>query len=224
LPGKRIAGQFLHEKGIVPEFISNCQNTIYQTMQRELSTQVRTSIIDEFNKLEAENRKIEDRVTSDVLLKINNHRQQGLLLMDYKDGVARGEWLSSFQSDHGKRNASVTFHCDYNTGRRYIQIAKRYPDTITNPREGLIAMSELWDHAVRQLGNGHGPQTLHENNFFMLVSQRLNSFRDLWEKQMQANPVSQWSRETAEQFVDEMTPHVERINSIYQQARAIAEA
>jgi len=45
------------------------------------------------------------------------------------------------------------------------------------------------------------------------------AFRSTWEKQKTLHPVETWTRDTATQFVAELEPIVEEVNSIYSAAK-----
>jgi len=78
------------------------------------------------------------------------------------------------------------------------------------------------------IASGALPARTHENqeshtnesNFFIAAGKQLMAFSSSWEKQMKLHPVANWNRETAEQFVAQLEPIVEKVNNIYATAKA----
>ena len=184
----------------------------------QLATTVQESLIQEINRIDEEALCLERDVGERAIKWVNLRRGQGLLLMELRDSVSHGRWQSMFRTAEGKSNSNARFGFDYMTGHRYMKLAKAYPETISDDRVALQASKDMWGN-YPQLPNGDAPTQLHDNNFFIAFGRKIMSATDLWEKQMQINPVSQWSTETAQQFVDELSGLIERINAIYEQAK-----
>lgn len=178
-----------------------------QRQSLEVQRALDQEIIDGHKQIQAELEQF-----GDMGISIINHcRQEGFLLMDRKEGLPHGEWMNLFNS---KRTLSVHYPFTYKTAQRYMSMAKRYPNTITDKSTAALASREMWDHAS-ELSNGHGPQELHQGDFFTVIGQKIMGVVDLWKKEITIRPINTWEPHTAHEFVEQMKPLV----TLYEQAK-----
>jgi len=115
-------------------------------MQIELHA-VNQSRAEEFNKRHSFIDLCKATVRQSCMDSANAMREAGFYLIDMKRDVPKGQWMSLFATALGESNLTPVLSCDYNTGRRYMQFARAYPEPFTTPEQAIGAYREIYKSA-----------------------------------------------------------------------------
>jgi hypothetical protein len=74
----------------------------------------------------------------------NAMRESGFYLIELKRDMPRGYWLSLFATADGAANPTPLLDFDAQTGRRYMQFARAYPEPFTTPEQAMGAYREIY--------------------------------------------------------------------------------
>ncbi len=178
-----------------------------------------STIAASINKAHSECMAADGDIRDVILGKINKARECGEFLLDAKERIGHGKWLNWV-------TANLAFSED--TAARYMRFAKANTAPVRNLEEGVKSLKDAMIASGALPAKTHESQNLHanESNFFISAGKQLMAFGSLWDKQEKHHPVSQWAQETAEAFVAQMEPVIEKVNTIYAQAkeRALSKA
>lgn len=102
-----------------------------------------------------------------------------------------------------------------------LTFARKHPDPVVDPTRAIRLLDEIrMTTGLLPFADGHGPQHLHSPNFFSVLAKQMVAFRSEFKKQLTRSPIEQWEHTTLEQFVAQVEPYVEELNSIYGNAKA----
>jgi hypothetical protein len=177
-------------------------------MQQELET----SLVTEINLAHQQCLACDSDLEELILKKCNCARKCGLNLINAKEKVGHGNWMSWVNSNLG---------FSLEMAHRYMRFHDAHPELWTELKEGIRSLKDaMIATGALVAASGHGQQTLHQPNFFSFVAKYLTNFKAEWEKQLSRRPLEEWDQPEVEQFVSQLEPVVEDVNGIYATAKA----
>jgi hypothetical protein len=121
-----------------------------------------------------------------------------------------GETIKAAKGDLGARDfAEATDFLSSDAVRAYLKLVRLHPEPISDLETGLRVVREsMQATGALNFPSGHGPQTLHAPNFFARFSARVIEIAGEWKKLLTRMPLSSWSEDTVEQFLEAFRPLV----------------
>ncbi len=193
-----------------------------------MKQEIQQSLIGKINETHSECLACDTDIREVILRKVNKARECGIYLQELKESTPHGQWNALFASASGKPNENPAFHFTAETARQYVRFAGANKEPVTELTDGIRSVKDAMIASGALPAKSHGDQNLHadESNFWVNAGRQLQAFSTLWNKQEKHHPVTEWTPETAENFVAQMEPVIEKVNTIYAQAkeRALSKA
>ncbi len=186
-----------------------------------MSQEIQQSLIGKINETHADCLACDTDIREVILRKVNKARECGIYLQELRESTPHGQWGDLFASDSGKPNQKPVFVFTAETARNYIRFAGANKEAFTELTDGIRSVKDAMIASGALPARTHENQNLHanESNFFISAGKQLMAFGSLWDKQEKHHPVSAWTPETAEAFVAQMEPVIEKVNTIYALAK-----
>ena len=180
------------------------------------STELQQSFLTRINELHKANVAWAEDMRFRWISGVNQARECGAILDEAKSVLNVTEWRNlQSELDFGPKREQVI--------QQYLKLYRTHPEPIKDIetaqriiKETLMITGEL------PFPDGHGPQVLHAPNLFEWMTKSLSSFTCDLKNRIDDDPITAWPQETARQFVAQIEPMIERINTIYAQAKARA--
>ncbi len=150
--------------------------------------------------------------------KINIGRECGILLSMAREHKRPTEWTAWIQDNLNFSEGSAD---------QYLYVAKKLaagPMDDSNPQM-VMSFAKPLAIATGELAapQGHGHQVVHQPAFVSYVARQMNSFKGEYEKQIGRRPINTWGRTELEQFVVQIEPVAEDINTWLMEAKKTLE-
>lgn len=144
---------------------------------------------------------------------LNGTRELGLTIESAKGQLSKSQWkLAQEQFPFTERQVQGLLEC-----------ARKFPEPITDIAAAMRYMPE----AQLALGfgdyQGHGPQTIHDHNFALIVTKAATSFNALISKEAERTPIKTWEPSYARQCAQLLTPVADNLNRLLSQIADRAE-
>lgn len=170
---------------------------------KEIATKAPSEIAATINAKWREARELADKSEGAAVLSFNALREVGILL--------------------GPRWRDIQGELEF--GEKSIQMcltfARKHPEPVTCATRAIRMLDEIrMTTGLLPFSDGHGPQQLHQPNFFSVVSKQFTAFRGEWRRHIARSPIDKWDQPSLEQFVNQLEPAINEINGIYAAAKA----
>jgi hypothetical protein len=181
-----------------------------------MSNELAESLAVEINKRHESVLKLTHGLSAHILAAVNELRECGLLLLEYKEKAKHGEWQNLFKTAKGKSNSEVTFNFDYNTGHRYMKLARAHPQEIKDLPEGISSIRDAMIAAgALPAPSGHKTQQAHEEpNIFQTLMRYTSQLQGLVPEGHSAEAIAAWTPDERAQLKTQLEPIVRLYESI----------
>jgi hypothetical protein len=179
-----------------------------------MSKELEKSLIEEINKRHTSAVKLTEGLSAHILDTVNELRQCGLLLIEFKEKTKHGEWQSLFATAKGKSCTDSTFGFDHSTATRYMKLARAHPEEITDLPQGIASVRDAMI-AVGALPapSGHKSQEAHlEPNVFQVLMRYTAQLQGLVPEDHSEDTVRAWAPEEKAQLKSQLEPIVRLYN------------
>jgi hypothetical protein len=143
-------------------------------------------------------RRADSLLREQILANLEQKRQTGLLIEQCKSSLRGSEFreATDFLS-----NQAV---------REYIRFASHNSAPVANDFAAAIHNIKTALRLTNALPfTSHGPQELHDPNFFSTAARQLMCFLSSFRRFIRATPIATWDRDTAEMFLFSLKPILE---------------
>ncbi len=178
------------------------------------STELTESLAQKINETHAACMACDKNIVAAMVQKINLGRECGILLSMAKERQRPSEWTAWVQ-----QNLSFSEE----SSDQYLYVAKKLADgpIDASNHQMVFSFAKPLAIATGELAapQGHGNQVVHQPAFISYVARQMNSFKGEYEKQIKRRPINSWGRTELEQFVVQIEPVAEDINTWLMEAK-----
>lgn len=170
---------------------------------KEIAQKASTAIASTINAKWREARTLADQSEDTAVLAFNALREVGILLGSHWRDIQT-------ELEFGEKSIQMC-----------LTFARKHPEPVTDATRAIRMLDEIrMTTGLLPFSDGHGPQQLHQPNFFSSLAKKLTDIRATCKRHITASPVDKWDNTTCEQFVHQLEPAINEINAIYTSAKA----
>ncbi len=177
-----------------------------------------TALAEKINETHAACMACDKNIVAAMVQKINLGRECGILLSMAREHKRPTEWTAWVQSN-------LVFSEE--SSDQYLYVAKKLADgpIDASNHQMVFSFAKPLAIATGELAapQGHGSQVVHQPAFISYVARQMNSFKGEYEKQIKRRPIETWGRTELEQFVVQIEPVAEDINTWLMEAKKTLE-